>query len=118
MRAEAKLRGGLGEDRVAGRGGERRRPAPASRRIELAARDDQPAGEAADALGDLVEQRRPPAPRGAGRDGGQRALAAALERERRGGGDVRRARLGARADRARPGSGGPARAAARPRAAA
>ena len=99
-RPEAQLRGRLGEDRVARAARRARRPARRAR-VELAAGDDQ-----APRRGRRPARRaRRAAPRrrggGAGGDGGQRPLAAALERERRGRGHVAGARLGA--ERVAPG---------------
>ena len=80
VRPAAQLRGGLGEQREARRLGEASERLP-QLRVELAAGDDHPGSGLVDVLRDLVEQegrglRLVPG------DGGQRSLAAALERQR------------------------------------
>ena len=103
--SEAKLRGRLGEDRVArplGQGGDR----PGEPLVELAAGHDQPPGRSRHPLGELVDQRLVGERRVRG-DRGQWPLAAALEGERRGRRHVARGAARDPVGRARRGSGGP-----------
>ena len=86
MRAEAKLRGRLGEDRIPG-GPRQLEQGLAQGRIGLAAGEDQAARSRVDSLRELVEKSRVGGGAGVG-NGGERPVAAALQRQRRGRSDV------------------------------
>ncbi len=105
MGTQAKLRGRLGEDRVArplGQGGHRR----GEPLVELPAGDDQPPRRSRHPLGELVDQRLVGERRVRG-DRGQWPLATALQGERRGRRHVVGARLGSQWVAPGRGSGGP-----------
>ena len=90
--AEAKLRGRLGEDRIAGRGGERGDRARRRRGRACRPATIRPARRGRDRARRAPRRAARRGGAGAGGDRGQRPLAAALERQRRGRGDVARAR--------------------------